>query len=311
MNAMKWRMGTWILAGLIVSARAANAMPVVRYEADSLYNHIVVKDDDRQRTLYFNSYPQTILNLDDPNQGGFEYCNYFHTAFAFNPAIKNVLVLGLGGGTTQRTLQLFWPDVKVTTVDIDPAVARVSRDWFNTLETPRHKIYIEDGRRFLKQSKEKYDAIFLDAYLADYMGSYVPFHLATREFFQLVRDHLNDNGIVGYNVIGQVTGWQQVVVRSMYKTMQDTFGPMYIFPAETSMNVVLIGSKSGKVPTLTELATQARAMMKTGKVKMPEFFYYVSRGIRATPDLGDVPVLRDDFAPVESLNLRYWKAEPF
>ena len=53
-----------------------------------------------------------------------------------------------------------------------------------------------DARPFLQASRERYDLIFIDAY----RQPYVPFYLATREFFRLVRERLNPGGIVALNV---------------------------------------------------------------------------------------------------------------
>jgi len=46
------------------------------------------------------------------------------------------------------------------------------------------------------------DLIILDAYVQGRYGSAIPQHLATKEFFELAREHLTTNGVVAYNVIG-------------------------------------------------------------------------------------------------------------
>ena len=53
-----------------------------------------------------------------------------------------------------------------------------------------------DGRVFLNRSKETYDLILLDAY----RGGFVPFHLLTREFYELVKQRLSPGGSVASNV---------------------------------------------------------------------------------------------------------------
>ena len=56
----------------------------------------------------------------------------------------------------------------------------------------------DDGRPFLELTDETYDLIVVDAY----HQPYIPFYLATREFFQAVREHLRPGGVVALNVAG-------------------------------------------------------------------------------------------------------------
>ena len=81
-------------------------------------------------------------------------------------------------------------------VELDPAVSRVGRRYFGMGENPRLTVHDADARPFLRSSDERYDLIVVDAY----RQPYVPFYLATREFFRLVRDHLRPGGIVALNV---------------------------------------------------------------------------------------------------------------
>ena len=57
-------------------------------------------------------------------------------------------------------------------------------------------MYTDDARPFLRRTHARYDLILVDAY----RPPYVPFYLATREFFQLVRSRLRPGGVVAVNV---------------------------------------------------------------------------------------------------------------
>ena len=81
-------------------------------------------------------------------------------------------------------------------VELDPAVSRVGRRYFGMDDNPRLTVHDVDARPFLRASDERYDLIVVDAY----RQPYVPFYLATREFFRLVREHLTPGGIVALNV---------------------------------------------------------------------------------------------------------------
>ena len=90
----------------------------------------------------------------------------------------------------------FYPRAAVDGVEIDPAVSRVGRRYFGMGDNPRLVVHDADARPFLRSTDTRYDLIVVDAY----HQPYVPFYLATREFFRLVREHLAPGGIVVLNV---------------------------------------------------------------------------------------------------------------
>ena len=99
-------------------------------------------------------------------------------------------VLGNAGGTTATQYERAWPDAPIDGVEIDPLVIEVGRRYFGmTMPEP-----VRPSRRTRATgcagTDERFDAIVVDAY----RQPYIPFHLATREFFHLVRDRLAPGG---------------------------------------------------------------------------------------------------------------------
>ena len=72
----------------------------------------------------------------------------------------------------------------------------LAKKYFGIKEEPNFHVANRDGRLFLQESKDHYDIILIDAY----RGPFVPFHLLTKEFYQLVKDHLAEGGVVAQNV---------------------------------------------------------------------------------------------------------------
>ena len=58
------------------------------------------------------------------------------------------------------------------------------------------RLHTDDARPFLRRAQRRWEAVFIDAY----RQPYIPFYLATREFFALVRDRLDPGGVVVVNV---------------------------------------------------------------------------------------------------------------
>jgi hypothetical protein len=86
--------------------------------------------------------------------------------------------------------------VRIDGVELDPAVTRAARRYLGLDDNPRLHVITADGRPYLELTKRRYDLIVVDAY----RQPYIPFYLATREFFALVREHLRPGGMVALNV---------------------------------------------------------------------------------------------------------------
>ena len=104
--------------------------------------------------------------------------------------------LGNAGGTTARAFGTIYPDVAIDGVEIDGAVSEAAGEFFGLGDNPRLTVITADARPFLHAGEARYDLIMIDAY----RQPYVPFYLATREFFALVRERLRPGGIVALNV---------------------------------------------------------------------------------------------------------------
>ena len=242
------------------------------------------------------------MSLADPNQGHFEYTEYFHMPWLWNPQMSNVLMIGLGGGSTQRAFQRHCPEVAVETVEIDPVVVQVAKDYFQFQETPTLKVHVSDGRTFLRRSQKKYDVILMDAYMRNRYGCFIPHHLVTKEFFTLANDQLTSEGVLAYNVICTWQGRQANVLGAVYRTMKAVFPQVYCFPARESQNIVLIGVKSKEPDTLATLARRAADLVRRGWVTLPTFLVRLqSFRADAPPSASRSPILTDDFAPVDGL----------
>jgi len=274
----------------------------VVFEVTSPYHHIKVVDRDRMRILCFDNGTESRMSLDDPLQGHFEYTEYFHMPWLWNDQIKTVLMVGLGGASIQRAYQHYYPQVQCETVELDPKVVEVARDYFQFKESETMKVMVEDGRVHLRRTKAKYDLILLDAYTANRYGSYIPYSLATKEFFALASEHLTDHGVLEYNVIGRIHGGRENLVGAIYQTLRTSFPQVYLFPAVSSRNVVLVATKSGDPATAAQLSRRADDLFESGRVTFPNFKTRLESLWPGPPSsAASSRVMTDDFAPVDGL----------
>jgi spermidine synthase len=281
---------------------ALNLHAEVVFDKLTAYHHVQVVDDNGMRTLSFNGSWETRMSLTDPLQGHFEYTEYFHMPWLWNTNIERVLMVGLGGGSTQRSYQHYYTNVVVETAELDPVVVQVAKQYFGVTETPRNKIHISDGRVFLRRTTEKYDVIIMDAYSTTRYGSSIPPHLTTKEFFTLASEHMTTNGVLAYNVIGQMYGWKADIIGGIYRTMKTVFPEVYLFPAKSSRNVVLIGTKSAERFDPDRVLRDGTELIRSGTVRLPTFNIRLRSFVNTPPRAAATsPVLTDDRAPVEGL----------
>jgi spermidine synthase len=213
-----------------------------------------------------------------------------------------VLMVGLGGGSTQRAYQHYYTNAMNDTVEIDPVVVEAAKKYFTVAETPKLVIHTNDGRVFLRQTTNIYDVILMDAYSTTRYGSSLPRQLVTKEFFELASRHLTTNGVLAYNVIGQIQGYRATLIGSMYRTLSAVFPRVYMFPAVESQNIVFVATKAAEPISSAREAAAARQLVDAGTVTLPTFLLRArSFTDEPPPNAGASPLLTDDYAPIDSL----------
>ncbi|ELZ95033.1 spermidine synthase [Haloferax mucosum ATCC BAA-1512] len=264
------------------------------YHTQTAYQELRVSDAGGVRTLYLDGQPHSAMDLDDPTRHVFDYTSYFHVPFLLSDDIDRVLFVGGGGFTGPRVFLETYPNVTVDVVEIDPEVVAVSKEYFGVETSDRLNIYTMDGRQYLRETNTTYDLIVLDAYRKDK----VPFELTTVEFMELTSDRLDDDGILFANVISAPSGPASKFYRAEYKTMREVYPQVYSFPTVGSVvvqNIEVVATKNDTHVTRSELQTRNQRR-DIGIDLAAELASY-----RNSTPTDDVPVLRDDRAPVDSL----------
>lgn len=134
----------------------------------------------------------------------------------------HALFVGGCAYTLPFALSQQFPASKTTIVEIDPEMDTIAHKWFgvDVASNPSLTVVHTDARPFLRRDTNRYDLIVLDAFDA---GAQIPFPLTTREWFALVRDHLNPSGVVAMNVISAREGPGATLAATIYATMTAMF----------------------------------------------------------------------------------------
>ncbi len=156
-----------------------------------------------------------------------------YEACAAGSAPKNLLLLGLGGACAPYLISQLYPDTVIDGVEIDGDLVETARPYFPFSSIKNLHTHISDARFFLRSTPRKYDVIIIDTF----RPPLIPCHLATVEFFEQVKEHLTEKGIMAMN-IGS-TGEMQVF-KGIANTISAVFPQVYFaryFSAEERTNL--------------------------------------------------------------------------
>jgi spermidine synthase len=198
---------------------------------------------------------------------------------------RSIAILGSAAGTVARAYGHFFGATRIDAVEIDHDLTDVGRRLFD-FHAPHLHTHAADARPWLRATHRRFDVIYVDAY----RQPYIPFYLATREFFALARSRLSPGGMVVVNV-GHPEGSSRLE-RVLSATMRAELTHVVRDPSE-AVNTQLVASD----------APLSRAALRAAAPSLPAPLQPVARATagRLGPGLTGGRVYTDDVAPVEWL----------
>lgn len=183
----------------------------------------------------------------------------YYDAFVATPYLRgdgvvpeefSVLSIGAAAGTFERVLSACVPHATFDSVELDPAVVELAREFFGGFPATARVFAGVDGRVFVDRARDSYDVVIVDAYERQI---YIPAHVASREFFTAVLDRLEDGGVVAVNAGGR--SFDDPVVEVVSATIAAVFGEAVVFRVPNSRNFMVLGRKGKPVDfeQLTEI----------------------------------------------------------
>ena len=212
------------------------------YEGESAYNYIQVVEENEYRYLRLNE-GQGMHSVYHPTQ-----LNYFGpwsqvlVAPFFNPpphsldSVRRMAVVGLAAGTTARQAGFVYKDIAIDGFEIDPLIVDVGKAYFD-MNQPNLTVHVQDGRWGLALIDTVYDVISVDAY----RPPYIPWHMTTYEFFMIVYNHLDDDGVMVIN-IGR-SPLDRTLINDLGTTIRQIFPTIFVMDIPDSYNTILFASK--------------------------------------------------------------------
>ncbi|MCR8643155.1 fused MFS/spermidine synthase [Paenibacillus sp. N1-5-1-14] len=214
----------------------------VLWSGDTFYQFVKVTEDRQgDISLVYNEGGgiQSIKRATNALNSNDYYNDYLSLPFLVDKP-RELLILGSAGGTIASSLGQYvkpqLPDLKVTGVEIDPAVVQLSYDYFG-LKQEDAEIVSQDARVFINNANKKYDITIVDCYSNQI---YIPAHLSTVEFFKTLKEHTTDQGLVALNI--NATTPDSKLLTSMIKTIDAVFPYTYMIKSSGINNYMVIGA---------------------------------------------------------------------
>jgi spermidine synthase len=295
-NSRKGKITAFFLITLLLSAHffPASDSDGTTIDIDTKYSRILIEEVKAAGTgknvrliRVDRNWAQGAVIIDEPDELFFNYSGFYRLADHFYPGNKNALLIGGGTYMLARDYIKRNPDNHMDVVEIDPDFTMLAKKYFYLEDDARITSIHEDGRTFLKRSTDKYDVVFIDVFKS---SASPPFQMTTVEAVRSASNLLNENGVLMTNIYSAIQGDKGKFFRAAYATIKAVFPKVYVFPVqyplfgEEPQNIIIAALKSNMPPDIIKLD--------------PEMEKYLSHMWKHEIDC-DLPVLTDEFAPVE------------
>ncbi|MBE6672467.1 MAG: methyltransferase domain-containing protein [Ruminococcaceae bacterium] len=262
-------------------------------EDESIYNYLQVTESEEEIRLSTNVLfgIQSIARKDGRLTG--MYYDYALAApFMANVTEKEdfrILILGMGTGTYAKQCYEYFDNTHIEGVEIDKKILDLAYSRFGLPKDPRIECIEFDGRAYLRNA-DKYDVIMVDAY----RDITIPFQMSSKEFFQEVKSHLKEDGVMTVNL-----NMRSDKKNSINDYLCDTIASVfpYVYTADCGGNREVFASTKGDV--MTKLSDGAAAY---NDAELTYFMEQVESALTAYQ--GGNLILTDDKAPVELLGMQ-------
>lgn len=264
------------------------------YEGESIYNYLQVYENDDEVVLSTNVLfgVQSVYKKEKGLTG--MYYDYAMAA-PYMAGVNekdglDVLILGMGTGTYATQCQRYFEHMNIVGVEIDQKITDLALEYFELPEDMEVATY--DGRAYLNAIDDQYDVIMVDAY----QDITIPFQMSSVEFFELVRAHLTEDGVMVVNMNMRGNGEGNINQR-LADTISTVFSEVYTADVPGTTNRELF---AGRQPDM--LAAFRENVALETDAELLGMMDKIDAGLEEY-EAGDY-LLTDDQAPVELLGMQ-------
>lgn len=247
-----FRMAKYLMRGLTNSSVADEA--------------VEVSESEGVRSLHLGSVTiQSAMRIRDPFALELTYTRGMMCFLLFNSDIKQLLAIGLGGGSLAKYIHANCPEIVSKVIELNPKIIQVARSQFYVPENDERLEVIEgDGLQYLADNSAVADVLIIDAF--DSNG--IPPNFCSQDFFDQCANTLKSDGILAINLWGSDKKFDVYLQR-----IEQSFDGMVLtLPTGKPGNIAVFGFKREPADLrLSSLRERARTLEKTHKIEFLQF----------------------------------------
>jgi spermidine synthase len=184
----------------LIEPADANRRELIKEILAGNYAKPFVIDDGRKLSLHFSlAHVQSAMRIDEPFALELAYTRKMMAFLLFVPDPRQILIIGLGGGSLAKYCYRHLPRTRITAVEINPCVIAFREQFGIPRDDQRFRVVEADAVDYLANSAESADTIMLDGY--DHHGITPSF--CDKAFYCNLRRRLKAEGMLVANLSGE------------------------------------------------------------------------------------------------------------
>lgn len=275
----------------------------VLFNKEEAEGMVTVTERERGGVPYYFLLISGRLQASDEQMGLFVHRQLGHLPVLFHPDPEEVLLIGLGGGSTVGGTARYEFIDRIDVVELVPGVVEAAEYFWETnyevMKDPRVNVILGDGRNYLLVTDKKYDIIEADIIPPRHA---MATNLYSVDYFELIKSRLKPGGIV-------CQWFDRSLPPELYKMLVRTF--LEVFPNTTIWQggmfaialpdgVVVDEELRNRIRQRFAVPEQGEALHQAGLPSAEEFLStYWKSPAGAKEYVGDGLVVRDDRPYVE------------
>lgn len=153
---------------------------------------------------------QSAMRLDDPDALALAYTRAMMACLLFNPEPRDVLIIGLGGGSLAKFFYRRLPHARIVAIEIDVRVVNAAHRLFHMpIGKRRLRVLVADGAQHVERNAGSADVILLDAFVNHRQAP----SIRTERFYRGAAQALRPDGILVINFMSDDPGLHAYIRR--------------------------------------------------------------------------------------------------
>lgn len=239
--------------------------------SDTATRPYIIETKEERRLHFTSEATQSIMLLEDPDALVSRYTRKMMAFLLFNANPREILMIGLGGGSLAKFCYRHLPNTRITIVEINEDVIALRDQFCVPQDDARFQVIQEDGARYMEGCTQKFDVILVDAFDAGGIATSLP----QSTFYLRASQSLTRSGVLVMNFSGQ----EERYVDNVCAIREAFRDHVILVPVQSDGNLLLFARKRAFPQSITdELERAARRLQSRLRLEFPRYLRRICQG---------------------------------